>query len=197
VQPALFFTIGLFAGAATLAAVLGVQLAGRWVRTTFVGLPDDLRRWFRNITLITAFSALEELAFRLLAITFLRRYLVIDAAVVISSLAFGAVHAMNTYGRERVIVAVEAALAGIWFGYAFVAFKSIALAFGLHIGWNLAMWQLFGYPEGERYRLGFEGLFVTRPTEAGLLSGGDYGPEASLPAMFANTVWAIALRSLL
>lgn len=132
----------------------------------------------------------------MLLITLLRRYVPIDVAVVVSAVAFGLLHATNTSGRERWIVAVEASLAGLWFGYAFIAFGSIAFAFGLHVGWNLAMWQLFGYPESGRQRMGFEGLFETRATEPGLLSGGDYGPEASLPAMFADLVWAIALRSL-
>jgi membrane protease YdiL (CAAX protease family) len=195
--PLLRFAAGLIAGGLTLLAVFGVQLTGKWVKTAFTGIPKDRGRWLRNTTLISAFSILEELAFRLLLISVLRRYVAIDLAVLVSSVAFGLLHATNASGRDRWILAVEASLAGLWFGYAFVAFGSITFAFGLHVGWNLAMWQLFGYPEQGRTRLGFEGFFTTRATEPGLLSGGDYAPEASLPAMFANVIWAVAMRSML
>jgi membrane protease YdiL (CAAX protease family) len=194
--PFLSFLIGLLAGGLTLAAVLGVQLAGKWIRVTFVGFPDDRGRWLRNTLIITTFSILEELAFRLLMILVLQRYVSTDLAVVLSAVAFGLVHATNVRGSVRWVLALEAALAGLWFGYAFVVSGSIALVFGIHVGWNLAMWQLFGCPE-VGWHMGFAGVFKTRATEPGLLSGGEYGPEASLPAMFADVIWVVALRSML
>jgi hypothetical protein len=66
-------------------------------------------------------------------------------------------------------------------------------AWGVHFGWNLTLGVLFG---ARTSGFGFEGrILEMKPTEEGirspLLSGGDYGPEASLlllPLLLATTL---------
>lgn len=173
--------------------VFGLQVAFGWVGTRFGGLPRPAPQWLRNVAVITLLAFVEEAIFRQLLMSALLPHFGLDVAAAVSAIAFGIAHTANVGRRQRLIVGVEAVLAGLWFAYAFGRTESLALVTGLHAGWNLFMWQVFGYPETAP-KLGFEGFFETRAARPGLLSGGDYGPEASLPTIVVDVVWVIGLR---
>lgn len=148
--------------------------------------------WVRNVVMIALLAFVEELIFRWLLMTPLLPRFGLDGAAIVSAIAFGIAHTANATGNKAV-VGLEALVAGLWFGYAFGRTESLALVAGMHAGWNLAMWQVLGYPETEP-KMGFAGFLETRAARPGLLSGGDYGPEASLPALVVTTLWVVALR---
>lgn len=197
-SPPLAFAAALSAGALTMVVVYLIQRGAGVVESRFAGLPDRADRWVGTVALLLAFALLEELVFRRLLQVWAQGFLGLDGAVWFAAVPFGLLHALNTSGPRRWVVAVEATLAGAWFGYAFALTGRLGVAWGLHAGWNLAMWPLFGYPEygAVRPAITFEGLFETRPAGPWWLSGGEYGPEASVLTIAADLLWAVAIRVL-
>jgi hypothetical protein len=72
-------------------------------------------------------------------------------------------------------IAVEA---GVLLGTAYAVSRSLWLPIGLHLGWNLAESGLFGAPDsGSVFH---SGLGHGVPHGPDLISGGGFGPEASI-----------------
>ncbi len=117
----------------------------------------------------------EELLMRGLAFNALRRAVGDVAAVVSSSLIFGAMHAFNPHASLMAVVII--ALTGLWFGALTVRSGSVWLAVGAHVSWNFFEGFVFGQPVSG-WPPGTS-LFVTPYAEPGFFSGGDFGPEAA------------------
>jgi membrane protease YdiL (CAAX protease family) len=111
-------------------------------------------------------------------------------AILISSAFFGAVHAFNpgATATSSIAIALEA---GVLLAAAYVLTGRLWLPIGLHVGWN--------FSEGSLYGLSVSGFnlknALTQGTLKGptLLTGGAFGPEASIVAVALCLFTAIFL----
>ncbi len=134
-----------------------------------------------------AISFVEELSFRGYIMQGLARAWGMPVAVVVSSVLFGAVHALNP--NASVSGVLNIIVVGLLLACAYLVSRSLWLPVGLHIGWNLV----------EVHGLGFPGSGHTEPsilqtTTRGpeLVTGGAFGPEGGLVAL-ATTLLGITM----
>jgi hypothetical protein len=114
-------------------------------------------------------------------------------AVVLTSVAFAALHATNP-GREGLVSTAVTmgviALSGAWLATLFLRSRGLWLPTGAHLGWNWATGVLFGLPVSG-VRLPIEGLVdMTSSSSHRLVAGGAFGPESSLVALVVVGVLA-------
>jgi uncharacterized protein len=111
-------------------------------------------------------------------------------ALLLTSALFGAAHAFNpsaTLGSS-VAIALEA---GVLLGAAYAVTRRLWLPIGLHAGWNFAEGSVFGMAVS-----GFsagKSLIVGQVRGSSILTGGTFGPEASILAVIACLALALAL----
>lgn len=112
-------------------------------------------------------------------------------ALAISSLFFGFAH----FGNPGVTLQAQLGIAagsGLLFGLAYILTRSLWLPIGMHAGWNFAEGDLLGcldsgYP--------VQGLFETRMHGNALVTGGSFGPEASLISLGLCLLCSLILLS--
>lgn len=102
------------------------------------------------------------------------------AAIVLSAALFGLSHNANSHSTlaSSAAIAIEA---GILLGAAYAASGSLWLPIGIHAGWNFAEGSIFGMAvSGNKVSTGLLTGRLHGPT---ILTGGAFGPEASLVAV--------------
>jgi uncharacterized protein len=111
-------------------------------------------------------------------------------AVLISSALFGAAHASNP--GATVVSSVAIALeAGVLLAAAYAATGRLWLPIGLHAGWNFTEGSLFGMAvSGQDVGKGVIAGSLKGPT---ILTGGVFGPEASVVAVVVCLAVGLAL----
>ncbi|MFC0433887.1 CPBP family intramembrane glutamic endopeptidase [Kutzneria buriramensis] len=111
-------------------------------------------------------------------------------AIVISGLVFGGVHVVNPHGTVigALAIAIEA---GLLTGAAYAATRSLWLVIGFHMAWNLAEGGIFGTSVSGSGAGPAVGLLRAATTGPELLTGGQFGPEASIVAVIVCGVPAI------
>ncbi len=132
----------------------------------------------------------EETLFRGVLLRQLERLVGTWWALASTSVLFGAVHMMNPDATwtGAISIMVEA---GILLGAAYLYTRRLWLAAGLHAAWNFTQAWVFSVPvSGTGQTIG---ILVTRRTGPEWLTGGDFGLEASLAAVFVATVAGIFL----
>jgi membrane protease YdiL (CAAX protease family) len=112
-------------------------------------------------------------------------------AVLLSSLVFGVAHLLNP--NASWLSAIGITLSGIFLAYAYLRTRLLWLSIGLHIGWNVFLGPVFGFPVSGLDNLGLIQVRVDGPV---LFTGGEFGPEAGLvllPALGLGTllVWLV------
>jgi membrane protease YdiL (CAAX protease family) len=113
-------------------------------------------------------------------------------ALAVTSILFGAAHAANkgaTVGSS-VAIALEA---GVLLGAAYVLTQSLWLPIGLHLGWNFAEGSIFGMSVSGGAKK--TSLITGELHGSNLLTGGAFGPEASIVAVIVCLVAAMFLLS--
>ena len=181
--------LALGAAAAALPMVLGLGAAGaRWAtgEGTWLG-------WFGSAVgtlLALALPALsEELVFRGLPLVLMAGVIGRWPAVVLTAVAFGLTHWTNPGITPLGLVNIS--LAGVLLGAAFYAPGGIWTAWGVHLGWNVALAALgapvSGLPLGAPF-------LEYHPGGPSWVSGGGFGPEGGVLASLAM-VGALAAAS--
>lgn len=100
-------------------------------------------------------------------------------ALLLSAALFGAIHAGNPNASTLSSVAI-ALEAGILLGLAYTAARNLWLPIGLHFGWNFTEGGIFGAAVSGKEVHGALNVTVEGPV---LMTGGAFGPEASLVAV--------------
>ncbi|MEW1910432.1 CPBP family intramembrane glutamic endopeptidase [Kitasatospora sp. NPDC085895] len=121
----------------------------------------------------------EELMFRGLLFRLVERGLGTYLALALSGTAFGASHLLNEDATLLGGVAVSIEAGGM-LAAAYAATRSLWLPIGLHFGWNFAESGIFGTEvsgNGDTH-----GLLDASTSGATLITGGEFGPEASVYA---------------
>lgn len=138
-----------------------VESANDWI-SSIKQIPTDF---------ISAFG--EELFFRIfifIALIYLSGNNLI--ALVISSVIFCLLHnPMNLISVSSYFIA------GLMYGLAFLKFKSIWAATGLHLAWNYFQGAIFGFPVSNGFSNGY---FTLEIEDNWIWNGGSIGPEGSI-----------------
>lgn len=143
------------------------------------------------VALATAvFAAVgEELVFRGTIYRLLEKGFGTLIAIILSGGFFGAVHALNP-GATIVSTLAIAFEAGILLAAAYVVTRSLWLPIGLHFGWNFTEGGIFGaaVSGGQTH-----GLVNTTFSGPALITGGAFGPEASIVAVTICVIAALVM----
>jgi uncharacterized protein len=131
-------------------------------------------------------SVTEELAFRGGLFRVLEEKAGTYGALAVSGLVFGGLHLVNKDATiwGALAIAVEA---GLMLGAAYAATRSLWLTIGIHLAWNFAEQGIFGTAESGA-GTGAGGLLHASVSGPAILSGGIFGPEASIFAILVCSV---------
>lgn len=87
-------------------------------------------------------------------------------------------------GTTKIFASFELALAAILLGLAYLRTRSLALPIGIHLGWNWSQGHILGFGVSGMEQVGwFKPLLANKPQ---WLTGGDFGPEASVFAVVSD-----------
>lgn len=142
-----------------------------------------------------AVAVAEEVFFRGIVFRLLRGRWGVIVALIASSAIFGLLHLINPGASVNGALAV-AIEAGLMLGAAYLLTGSLWLAIGLHFGWNVAIGGIFGtVVSGSDAR---DSLVTATTTGPDWLTGGSFGPEASIVAILvcsgATAAFLLAAR---
>ena len=121
----------------------------------------------------------EELLIRAVAFRILEEWLGSWLALGITAILFGLMHLPNPQATlvSSAAIALEA---GVMLAAAYMVTRRVWLAIGIHVAWNFAQSGIFGVATSGVESTGYlEGVLNGPP----ILSGGSFGPEASIIAV--------------
>jgi membrane protease YdiL (CAAX protease family) len=174
---------GFLLGALLMTAVTGViALGGGYQLLGWATIPEDTTRaalLARAVLIFLAVGIFEEVLFRGVVFRQLEQAIGTWLAITASALFFGFGHRGNP-GVTWVSILAIAIEAGALLGAAYVATRSLWMPIGLHWAWNLFEGPVWGSPVSG---LPLAVLADARFPGPRLLTGGAFGPEASLPGM--------------
>ncbi len=184
-----------FAGELTLGALIGGALFGLTLLALWFAGVADLTTgagWIAlSFPLLSALIAAvtEEIIVRGILFRIAEESLGTWIALSLSAAVFGALHALNP--GATVVSSIAIALeAGILLGAAYIFTRRLWLAIGLHAAWNFTEGGVFGAGvSGTKV----QGLFDSHFHGPEILTGGAFGPEASLVAVLVCLTAAIVL----
>ena len=179
--------IGLASGLLLFSFVVGVAAILGVYRMTGPGDTSGLLAALIGPTIFAAVS--EELVFRGILFRWLEEFGGSWAALLLTSILFGAVHLRNP--NASVIAAVGIAFeAGVMLGAAYMLTRSLWLPMGIHAAWNFAQGEIFDIPVSGTP---VHGLVTARLSGPPLLTGNGFGLEASIIAVVVATAFGLWL----
>jgi uncharacterized protein len=131
----------------------------------------------------------EEILLRALFFRILEEWTGSWIALAASALLFGGLHMMNPNATPTAAIAI-ALEAGLMLGAAFMVTRRLWLVFGIHMAWNFTQGGIFGVAVS-----GFKssGLFQSTLSGPALISGGEFGAEASIFAVIFGVLLTLIL----
>jgi membrane protease YdiL (CAAX protease family) len=177
---------GFIVGAALFAITMAIlRLAG--IATITQG--DGWHALAAGLGAAVAAALVEETLMRAIFFRIVEESLGTVIAVVVSAALFGFLHAFNP-GATVVSTVAIALEAGVILAAAYLYTRRLWMALGLHAAWNFSEGGVFGasVSGGDAHGL-FTSHFAGRP----ILSGGAFGPEASIVAVVVCLIAGVAL----
>lgn len=132
----------------------------------------------------------EELAFRGGLFRILEEGFGTGTALAISAAIFGLLHALNPGATALSTVAI-ALEAGVLLGAAYALTRNLWFPMGLHLGWNFTEGGIFGVSVSGGSAM--KGFFSVSLAGRPILTGGKFGPEASVIAVAVCLALAVVL----
>jgi len=176
---------GILIGAGLFCAtMLLLRLAGAW---SYAGLTAPAVLVYPFVGSVVA-AIQEEILIRGLLFRILEESLGSWTALAISAAIFGLLHAFNP-GASVVSTAAIALEAGVLLAAAYMYTRSLWFVMGLHFGWNFSEGGVFATSVSGGKTVGVIGVTFAGPD---LLTGGKFGPEASLLAVLICLAAGIA-----
>jgi membrane protease YdiL (CAAX protease family) len=191
VRPALpGLAVGAVLGLVLMAVLMGVLAATGLYDITVVGA---VPAW-TGVGLALEAAVTEELWMRALLLRLLWRAFGPLPAFAVAALVFGALHLANRGGT--VLAGATVAVAGLMFCALYALTGRLWVPIGLHLAWNLAQGYLFGAAVSGGDLGGSILVSTERPGTEAWLTGGSFGPEASVFALaLVSAVTVVALIS--
>jgi hypothetical protein len=115
-------------------------------------------------------------------------------AFIVAALVFGALHLANPGATP--LAGATVVMAGLMFCTLYALTGRLWVPIGLHLAWNLTQGYLFGATVSGNTLGGSIAVSTAHPGAAAWLTGGSFGPEASVVALLlvsSATVGALAL----
>jgi len=181
---------GIVSGFVGFVAVLGLMRAGGWAQLRGLSAGFDVVPALAGASLA---AVGEELAVRGAVFRILEESCGTLVALVLSAALFGLLHALNP-GASLISTAAVAIEAGVLLGAAYALTANLWLPIGLHFGWNFTEGGIFGAAVSGG--AAGKGVFVMTLTGPRLLTGGEFGPEASVIAVAVSFAAALLLIAL-
>jgi membrane protease YdiL (CAAX protease family) len=181
---------GFLLGFLIFSAVVGIAAIANVYNVVGYGGTGDLARDLISVSILPGIR--EELFFRGILFRWIEEFGGSWAALLLTSVFFGAAHLMNPNATPIAAfgIAIEA---GVLLGAAYMLTRSLWLPIGLHAAWNFTQGFIFDIPVSG---LDEHGLVEAKLTGPAILSGGGFGLEASAFAMVIATaagVWLLWL----
>jgi membrane protease YdiL (CAAX protease family) len=179
--------IGLAIGVAIMALSVGVAAAAGVYRIIGAGDASRLVPELIAVAIIPGFT--EELLFRGILFRWIEEFGGSWLALLVTAALFGLAHILNPNATwfTSFAIAVEA---GLLLGAAYMLTRSLWLTMGLHAGWNFTQGEIFDVPVSG---IDEHGLVQAKLSGPELLSGGQFGLEASVIALVIATLTGIFL----
>lgn len=178
---------GLLTGTLLFSAMTGcVALLGGFT-ITGTRFPGEL---WSLLAMAVVSGVTEETLFRGIAFRHLESVIGTWGALAITSAFFGLGHLGNPHATwfSSLAIALEA---GVLLGGAYMLTRRLWAAVGIHAAWNFAQGWIFSVPvSGSKPPVGY---FISTRSGPEWLTGGDFGLEASVVAMFAATGLGVVL----
>jgi len=178
------------AGIALGAAIFGTVIGVLWLAGSYHvdGTTSPMKLLVPFIMVGPSAAIGEEIMFRGVLFRISEEGLGTWAALLISALAFGAVHLGNPNATlwSSLAIVIEA---GLLLALAYHVTRSLWFCMGLHGAWNVMEGPVFGNPVSG---LPPRGLLNSHLTGPDWLSGGSFGPENSLIAVGCSLLVALA-----
>jgi uncharacterized protein len=161
------FVAGSLIGAGTIcvAVALAANLGDLDFAQSGYAVYEIVGSMIVSFAVFAAAAAFEEAFFRGYILQTFARSGLAWFAILITSIFFGLVHLKNP--NATWFAAINTAVAGIWFGIAYLKTRDLWLVWGLHLFWNWLQGAIFG----------IEVSGVTQYVSASLLKESDRGPE--------------------
>ena len=161
---------GLFAAVIAVLAAMGIAHVDGYA-------PGQTLLRATNMAVLSAIG--EELVFRGVVFRIFEEMFGTLVALLVSAGFFGLIH-MGNHGATVVSGIAIALEAGLLLAVSYLVVRNLWLPIGLHFGWNFTESAIFGSVVSGT---AFKGLFHTTLTGPDLLTGGKFGPEASVVAI--------------
>lgn len=171
---------GLLGGVVIGAALIALVIAILWAMGAATVQKDThATPPFISLAAAAIAAVSEELIFRGAIYRHVEECFGTFVALLVSALIFGAVHGANPNATllSSCAIALEA---GLLLALSYAATKTLWLPIGLHFGWNFTESGVFGSAVSG---MSFNGIFYTTTSGPALLTGGAFGPEASIVAV--------------
>jgi membrane protease YdiL (CAAX protease family) len=181
--------IGLLVGAASvsLAILIAVLFGGLSFQLNSEHTASAIAATvFGSLLVFIPAAAFEEALFRGYVLQTFTRAGLAWLAIGLTAIFFGMVHLGNP--GSGVISSVNTALAGIWFGVAYLKSRDLWLPFGLHLTWNWMQGSIFGIEVSGLTDLAFAPLLREIDRGPAWLTGESYGIEGGIAATIALIV---------
>ncbi len=175
----LFF--GLLVGLlAILLAVLIAALFGgmRLEFNSSAGISTILQTLAVSFTIFFVGAAAEEAYFRGYILQTFSRANLAWMAIAFTSLFFAFAHSNNP--NVSSIAKFNTALAGIWFGIAYLKTRNLWFPFGIHFTWNWVQGAILGIPVSGITEITTAPLFLETEKGNAFFTGGEYGIEGGI-----------------
>lgn len=175
-------------GTAMMAVVVGLLcLIGVYeVSGPHAGAP------WRMATIAIESGFIEELLFRAIIARLMMRAFGAWPSLVLQAALFGAVHMGNPNATPVAAVAI-AVEAGLMLAAFYMLTGRLWVSIGVHAAWNFTQGWLWGAPVSGTPRTPSLLISGPKPGAPEFLSGGAFGPEASLPCIVVGTSMAIVV----
>lgn len=168
--------LGVIVSVVLFTTIIGIIAAAGAYTVTGARLPNGL---WAALTLWVFIAVSEEIGFRAVIFRLVEERAGSGIALLISAIIFGALHLTN----EDASLAGVAGIAlgsGIFYAAVFMITRRLWTVIGLHFAWNFVEGSFYGVPVSG---YDFDGILVSSLVGPNWLTGGAFGPEASIPAL--------------
>jgi uncharacterized protein len=143
--------------------------------------------WLEDVRVTLATGLIEELLLRAVAFRLLMRAFGLPVALALSAALFGALHLANPNASPFAALAI-AVEAGLMLAGFYIVTGRLWMSVGVHAAWNFAQGPLFGARVSGNIEKGSFFQSGPMPGTPDLLSGGAFGPEASLSGIIGGLI---------
>ena len=180
--------IGFLWGMLMMAAVIGIFALCGWYK--IIGCSFNVAFVYRYLMAYFVVAVGEEIVFRGIMFRLLDSQFNVWVALLISAVVFGIAHIINP--NATVVSTIGISLAsGVLFGLLFKYYRTLWVPIGIHWSWNFVQGTVTGSPVSGMV----PDYSILKSVTSGpeLLTGGPFGPEASIITMIVGLALCIWL----